>query len=110
VSFALLRQYILQKSFAELGHLSNVIRYHTDRILRRAERRRYGNMAKELSAELFMQKEDDGLGGVDGRTTADGDDDISTGLFECIYANANSGNGGVRFNVVEGGRMAILFT
>jgi hypothetical protein len=40
-------------------------------IFRGAESRRYGDLTKELSAALLVQKEDDGLRGVDGRTAAD---------------------------------------
>ena len=80
------------------------------RILRTAKRRRYGNLAKKLSAELFMQKVYYGLGRVDRRTASDGNDYIRAGIFESIYACANSGNGGVFFDVVEGGRISILVT
>ena len=80
------------------------------RIFRGAESRRYGNLANELAAKLFMQKEDDGLRRVDGRPAADGNNDIRAGLLECIYAGANSGNGGALSNIVEGGRISILFT
>ncbi len=42
----------------------------------KSDTRRNLRLAKELSAKLFLQKVDDGLRGVNGRTTADRNDDI----------------------------------
>ena len=109
-SFDSLRRYMLHESFAKLGICQTSLIGMPYRIFCGAESRRDGNLTKELAAELFMQKEDDGPGRIDGRSAADGNNDIGTGLLECIYASVNSRNGSVLSNIVEGGRISILFT
>lgn len=78
-------------------------------ILCRTERGRDGNLREERPAALFVDKVEDGLGGVDGRAAADGDDDVRARLLELLQAGADARDGRVLADLVERRAIRVAF-
>lgn len=77
-------------------------------VLCSAERRGDGDEAQELPSALLLQEIQDSLRCIDGRSAADGDDDVRARLLEDLHAPVDARDGGVLADLPERARVGVV--